>query len=77
MRSGRRPSPEGTKLLFAGTISPTCIIYHMSSWRTNSQQKDHTKIPDKRQKEGRQGAKTKRRNEQSYVQLVGLAVCRR
>ena len=25
MRSGRRPNPEGTRLLFAGTISPRMI----------------------------------------------------
>ena len=29
MHSGRWPSPEGTRLLFAGTISP------MSNWWTN------------------------------------------
>ena len=26
MRAGRRPSPEGTRLLFAGTISPTICL---------------------------------------------------
>ena len=26
MRAGRRPSPEGTRMLFAGTISPTICL---------------------------------------------------
>ena len=50
------------------------------SWCTNSQQKDHANLLVRRQKESRD--KELKQNDQfyvlmSYVQLVGLAVCRR
>ena len=58
MRSGRRPSPEGTRLLFAGTIS--CPAGGPTDGR-------HTKT----RQEDKSRKKELTQNGQSYVQLVG------
>ena len=67
MRSGRKPSYKGTRLLFAGTIIPmTCPVH--------AQLKDDTERPDGRQeaKEGRDTRAEKQvQQSYSYVQLVG------
>ena len=53
MRSGRRPSPEGIRLLFAGTISPWYVQVG-----DEPKQKDDTTRPD-----GKQEKEKKRKEE--------------
>ena len=55
IRSGRRPIPKGTRLLFPGRISP--MIYPVGG----PTQEDDSKVPDGRQEEARdEDIKTKR-----------------
>ena len=57
MRSGRRPSPEGTRLPFAATISPRYLEV------TDQLDKDDTTKPDGRQDE-------KKRKEQKKAETA-------
>ena len=61
MRSGRRPSSEGTRLLFAGTISPTT---RPVNGPTEGRQKRTRRKA--RQEEGRD-TEPKKQNQQSYL----------
>ena len=68
MRLGRPPSPEGTRLMFAGTISP--MICPGDGPTTQDQTEDKTK----KKEEGRDTALKKlnqKLHQNFYVQLVG------
>ena len=64
MRSGRRPSPEGARLLVAGTINPMiCPVDGPTKGR-------HGKTRRKTIQKRGQRQRAKKQNQQSYVQLA-------
>ena len=65
MRAGRRPSPEGTRLLFAGTISPTiCLGDGPTEGRHDKTRRKARKRKEKKNEETKR--KEKKRREQRH-----------
>ena len=65
MRTGRRPSPEGTRLLFAGTISPTiCLGDGPTEGRHDKTRRKARKRKEKKNEETKR--KEKKRREQRH-----------
>ena len=70
MRAGRRPSPEGTRLLFAGTISPMMCLGDGPTERGHYK----TRRKARKKKKNEKRATTQSSKNQTsffYVQLVG------
>ena len=74
MRAGRRPNLEGTRLLFAGTISRTiCLGDGPTEGRHDkTRRKARKKLEKKRkEKQKREQRRSEKTNKHFYVQLVG------
>ena len=55
MRSGNRPSPEGTRLLFAGgTVSPVMCVQLMDNRRTTKKARRRTSQDEAETKQKKQ-----------------------
>ena len=69
MRAGRRPSPEGTRLLFAGTVSPMISLGDGPTERRHDKSRRKASKNEKKRIEQRHRAR--KTNKHFYVQLVG------
>ena len=59
MRAGRRPSPEGTKMMFAGTISPTICLRDGQTKERHDNTKRRARKEKKREEKKRKEKKRK------------------
>ena len=69
MRSGRRPSPEGTRLLFAGTISP---MMYLSGGPTEGRY-DTTRRKARKKKKKIEQQHRARKTKEAFPRLAGGA----
>ena len=72
IRAGRRPSPEGTRLLFSGTISPTICLGDGPTEKRHNKTRHKARKTIKMKKKGeRSDTELEKRSKYFYVQLVG------